>query len=355
MFAAVRTLVNYRPSQPLIVNNELGHMLASDEDKAEAIKAYFEKQFTGNEDPLEPFVGIPRPLNTPVTVEEVSGGLRKLKNQRACGPDGIPNELLKYAGQEFSAQFTSITNECFETHSYIDTIGKSILTPLQKPGKPKGPPSSLRPLNLLNGVRKLLSIVCANRIQDQVNYYTGPWQCGYKQGRSCADIVWCQRMMISVMLRKPNQEFHKMGIDMSSAFDTIKRSTILRLLEDAGCSEDDIRLVRLLLANTKIRVRVNSSFSAEFISTNGAFQGDTLSGTLFTLSLAGALYHVRALAVQRPNPPISETGMPIEWEYSDDVDFIDRELQPLQDLLPTCRKVLEEWNLFVNEGKTEFV
>ena len=45
---------------------------------------------------------------------------------------------------------------------------------------------------------------------------------------------------------------------MSSAFDTIKRSTILRLLEDAGCSEEDVRLVRLLLANTGVKVRVNS-------------------------------------------------------------------------------------------------
>ena len=329
-------------------------MIAADEDKAEAIRLYFEKQFTGNEAPLEPFTGNPRPLNTPVTVDEITNALKKLKNNRACGPDNIPNELLKYSGSSFSAQFAPIINECFETHTYIDAIGKSILTPLQKPGKPKGPPKSLRPLNLLNGVRKVLSIVCANRIQDNVNYYTGPWQCGYKQNRSCADLVWSQRMLISVMLRKQH-EFYKMGIDMSSAFDTIKRSTILRLLEDAGCSEDDIRLVRLLLANTKIRVQVNSSLSVEFVSTSGAFQGDTLSGTLFTLSLAGALNHVRAVAVERPNPPITEVGMPVEWEYSDDVDFLDMELEPLQNLLPTCREVLSEWNLTVNEEKTEFV
>ena len=234
-----------------------------------------------------------------MTLQNVSNALKKLKNNRACGPDNIPNELLKYSGNSFSVQFAPIINECFETHTYIDAIGKSILTPLQKPGKPKGPPKSLRPLNLLNGVRKVLSIVCSNRIQDNVNYYTGPWQCGYKQNRSCADIVWSQRMLISIMLRKQH-EFYKMGIDMSSAFDTIKRSTILRLLEDAGCSDDDIRLVRLLLANTKIRVRVNSTLSAEFVSTNGAFQGDTLSGTLFTLSLAGALNHVRAVTVKRP-------------------------------------------------------
>ena len=74
--------------------------------------------------------------------------------------------------------------------------------PLQKPGKPVGHTKSLRPLNLLKGVRKILSIIASNRIQDQLNYYTGPWQYGYKNGRSCADIVWSQRMLVSDILRK---------------------------------------------------------------------------------------------------------------------------------------------------------
>ena len=354
MFEAVRVLNNSKPTRPITVHNEDGHVIASDTDKADAIRSWFESQFTGNEPSLDPFSGTPRPLNTPISTEEVCSALRKLKNNRACGPDYIPNELLKYAGPLFSTHFASIINECFETHTYIDAIGESILTPLQKPGKPAGPPKNLRPLNLLNGIRKVLSIISLNRIQDLVNHYTGPWQCGYKNGRSCADIVWSQRMLISVVLRK-HHEFHKMGIDMSSAFDTIKRSTILRLLEDAGCSEDDIRLVRLLMANTKIKVRVNNATSVEFISTNGAFQGDSLSGTLFTLSLAGALYHVRAVVIERPNPPISDTGMPVEWEYSDDVDFAYVEQEPLQDLLPKCTEILCEWNLHVNEAKTEFV
>ena len=87
-----------------------------------------------------------------------------------------------------------------------------------------------------------------------------------------------------------------MGIDMSAAFDTIKRSTvILSLLSDAGCTKDEIRLVRVLLANTKIRIRVNATLSDEFESFIGAFQGDALSGSLFTLSLAGSLYHLRAV------------------------------------------------------------
>ena len=57
-----------------------------------------------------------------------------------------------------------------------------------------------------------------------------------------------------------------MGIDMSAAFDTIKRSTVLSLLSDAGCTKDEIRLVRVLLANTKLRIRVNATLSDEFES-----------------------------------------------------------------------------------------
>ena len=46
---------------------------------------------------------------------------------------------------------------------------------------------------------------------------------------------------------------------MSRAFDTVKRETIIHVLRDAGCSEDDIRLVQYLLSNMILRVRVNTT------------------------------------------------------------------------------------------------
>ena len=47
----------------------------------------------------------------------------------------------------------------------------------------------------------------------------------------------------------------------------------------------------------------------------------------------------------RPNPPIQENLLPVEWEYADDVDFIDESEENLQSMLPICREILEEWNL----------
>ena len=86
-------------------------------------------------------------------------------------------------------------------------------------------------------------------------------------------------MLLAVVMER-HWSFHKMGIDMSAAFDTIQRSTVLNLLKDAGCSEDDIRLVRFLLSNTLIKIRIDKTYSVVFETTLGSFQGDSLSGCL---------------------------------------------------------------------------
>ena len=205
---------------------------------------------------------------------------------------------------------------------------------------------------LLNGSRKILSLITLKRICNTVDTYTGPWQAAYKNSRSCADIVWAQRMLISVVKNK-EWEYSKMGIDMSAAFDTIKRKTILRLLVTAGCTDDEVRLVRYLLSNTKLQVRVKQELSDWFESSIGAFQGDSLSGKLFTLVLAGGLYELRE-KLERCEPPISIEGVPEEWEYADDVDFGDEDMEQLVALFPDIKQILSTWNLFVNDTKTEF-
>ena len=162
-------------------------------------------------------------------------------------------------------------------------------------------------------------------------------------------------MLVSVVCEK-KWAFYKVGIDMSAAFDTIKRETVLNLLQDAGCSEDDMRLVRFLLSNTRLKVRVNNSMSLEFYSTNGSFQGEAASGTLFTLTLAGALNALRVRKdVPRPIIPISDTLMPLESEYADDVNFYDVDKGKLDLMLPIAKDVLEDWCLYMNETKTEEV
>ena len=157
-----------------------------------------------------------------------------------------------------------------------------------------------------------------------------------------------------------------MGVDMSSAFDTIDRQTILNVLKDAGCTEDEIRLVRLLLTNTILKINVNGTLSIQFQTSTGAFQGDAASGNLFTVVEAAALIHLRAIVSSVssspyvvinpiPNPPVALNYMPLETAYSDDINFNNTCLETLQQLFPIVKSVFEEYNLFINPDKTEYV
>ena len=47
--------------------------------------------------------------------------------------------------------------------------------------------------------------------------------------------------------------------------------------------------------------------------------------------------------------------MPEESEYSDDVDFMDTDEDTLTALFTTAKDVFSEWNLQINEAKTEYV
>ena len=73
--------------------------------------------------------------------------------------------------------------------------------------------------------------------------------------------------------------------------------------------------------------------------------------------LAGALCDLRiqlVIDIDKPNPPITELGLPLDTEYADDVDFNDEEEENLRTILPLATEILNDWNLFVNEDKTDF-
>ena len=101
-------------------------------------------------------------------------------------------------------------------------------------------------------------------------------------------------------------------------------------------------------------MKFEKSDSREFVVSLGSFQGDSLSGKLFTLYLAGALRHLKAI-VGCPQPPIDmDTMMPLETVYADDCDFYSLSETALTDTLRTVEKVFSNWNLIVNQSKTEF-
>ena len=112
-----------------------------------------------------------------ITVSEITLALSRMTNQRAAGPDGLHAELLKYGAEYLSTLNANIINTAVETNrNASQAIGVGAMAPLAKPGKLRGPVTSLRPIVLLNIIRKTLSIVVLKRTTSAVEPHLGPTQ-----------------------------------------------------------------------------------------------------------------------------------------------------------------------------------
>ena len=95
--------------------------------------------------------------------------MKILRNGHGPGPEGVSNELLKYATGILSESFAEIINTIFE-HIAPEELGKGILVALPKP---LGPLTSLHPIVFLNSVRKIVSIITLQHICPKVDAFTG--------------------------------------------------------------------------------------------------------------------------------------------------------------------------------------
>ena len=178
--------------------------------------------------------------------------------------------------------------------------------------------------------------------------FLSPSQSGFRRGRSTADVVFGYRWLCAKAQRqRVTIEF--LYIDLSRAFDTIRRDKLLEVLQ-SFLDEPELRMIRFLLAATSLEPRLSTGECHAFASTIGTPQGDSLSPVLFTVYLEAALRDLRS---RLPPRPPADAKLPLGVEYADDIDFISYSrpyLNEIERIAPVC---LGEWSLQINAAKTE--
>ena len=199
-----------------------------------------------------------------------------------------------------------------------------------------------------------------NRTDEKINRYLSESQSAYRKSRSTTDVVWVHRWIIA-KAHTQDITVYVTGIDMSSVFDTIHRDKVIEIAEEI-LDEDEIRVLRILIAETTLEVKVENAQATAFTSNIGSSQGDSISGPLFTIYFNKALQQLNDTMQSEPidvrdiNPQWIErlnSNLPDEMEYADDCDF-DTEMERKKErIYHNAKKVLTENNLLANEEKTE--
>ena len=196
MFKAVQELSRRKFENPY-VHDEKGRKVTSPQEIYTIIHEHFKKQFSvPTEEEMEPFDGLPRPLNNKIRVEEVRKNMMKLKNNRSADHKRITAEMMKYGPDELIKIIALVLKDIFEKHRDVDT-GSGILTPINKPNKTKGPVTNLRAITLLPMIRKVMSIITLERINGRTEQYLSWSQSAYREFRSTSDIIWAHRWLVS--------------------------------------------------------------------------------------------------------------------------------------------------------------
>ena len=276
------------------------------------------------------------------------------RSNRAPEYDQIPPELLNYAPTEFHDLIAESLNNIFAKHQHIN-VGHGLLTALEKPGEPKGPTKSLRPVILFIMLRKVISNFALTRIQPTVEEYLSHSQSAYCHGRSTSDIVLCHRFL-AARVQKFQEEIVITGIDMTSTFGIIKRTKLIEILE-SFLREDEIRIIRIHLSNTTLDIKPSSSISNPFDTNVGSPQGDNLSGCLFIIYLEKALRTLRDWVAnnhvtdEHSYAVRSKSTLPDECIYADDTDLINDCAEKKKIQLQLITPTFAEFSLQINDTK----
>ena len=354
MFAALRAL-NIRPQNVLSINDKDGRTIHDINSQVDLLTSHFESQFSPNN--MTNVIQHRGTLQYPISHEEVEAAAAKLKNHRASGPDSIPNELLKYACIcDMTAQWIAdLLNAAVEGSIQLRELGAGILIALQKPNKPRGPMTNFHPIVLLNGVRKILSLILLERFRPHAESYIIPAsQAGFRKGRSCTDIIFAKRLLCSTAIMY-DVDVHFLCLDLSKAFDTPTRDLILESIQSASDNNEDImQIATTLLSNTSLSVRVKDLMGRPFKSTEGVPQGDSFSPVAFTTTFEMVLRQTRSEFPTTPSADI-QLGIPMEMQYADDTDFISSSHSFLEDVLKVLDTELPPRHLICNTEKTQRV
>ena len=360
MFKAIKLLTT-KHTKIKFVHDENQHCVSQPQEMQKIIERHFKDHFQKNNlNGIDKFACDPKKLNKEISPEEIKTAISKMSNNKAPGKDNIDVELVKYAPEEVHTEIAEVLNNVFETNDDQLKLGTGVLLPLPKPKKTQGPTKHLRPITLLEVIRKVLSKVFMSRTDDKINNHLSQSQSAYRKSRSTTDAVWAHRWM-AAKAQEQDISIHITGIDMSSAFDTIYRDVVIKIAEKI-LDEDEVRILRVLLADTTLEVKIDNAESSPFVSNIGSPQGDSISGPLFTIYLDDVILLIKEALEKAPidcrdiNRQLLEkirSEIPSEILYADDCDFITEIEKMTKQIYEIAKTILKEHNLLVNDDKTE--
>ena len=163
-----------------------GNMLTVGEDVVGRFKSYFDGLLNvddGREAQLSDarILGVNQNARhmLEVSVEDIRKAVKKIKNGKAPGVDGITSEMLKYGGESVTEWLTRVCNVCFREGRVPKDWQRAVIVPFYKGKGDKMECKNYRGISLLSIPGKVYGRVLIGRVYEMTEGLNGEEHCGF--------------------------------------------------------------------------------------------------------------------------------------------------------------------------------
>jgi hypothetical protein len=235
-------------------------------------------------------------LRSDFILEEMTSACTETDPLSSAGNDNITNKMLQLLIQEntdIQSKMLQYFNSIKVTN-YIPLSWKGSMTTLiHKPGADPHSVNGYRPISLLNTMYKIYTAMLNKRITMMIDKHTliPNTQNGF---RPTKETTYCINALISQIkaAQANNMELHAIYVDFAKAFDSVPYWAIQQTMSAMNFDTLFIDNVMELFSNTFTQFKTTFGYTDRVYLSSGVRQGDTISPTLFILSLAPLIYQI---------------------------------------------------------------
>jgi len=297
-------------------------------------------------------------LGQPITAQDISKSIRKLKNNKAHGLDQISNEFLKSAENTLLPVLLLLFNRVLDTGTIPENWTMGVIIPIYKEKGDQKSPDNYRGITLLSCMGKLFTSIINDRLTQflEDNHLLHLNQAGFRKNHGVCDHIFSLKSIVDIFL-STKRKLYCAFIDYQKAFDTIWRKALWHKLITIGINGKILKLVFNMYQNIKSSIFVNGEKSNVFNSFIGLRQGENLSPLLFSIFVNDLETYLLDNGCNPVNIDVADEQnfwlKILVLLYADDTILLSESPDGLQHALNILSEYCNIWKLVINCKKTK--
>ena len=290
------------------------------------------------------------------TLDELRSAIRRIKPNKAPGPDELPADLFTILDPESEQLLLRVYNLAWASETTPREWSEATVVSIFKGKGSDSLPENYRPISLLNAVYKLYAAMLQARLLESCEHKLRPTQFGFRPHRSTLHPLFTVRraMEWSTMTNTP---LHLLFLDWKQAFDSLDHTAMLEALARLGLSNKMLAAVSSIYRDPTFITKGFQGQIATGTVGSGIRQGCPLSPYLFILVLTVIFHDTDDLLLSRGVATNTwSTGFPTyDLEYADDTLLMGLTESQLNGMLQALETVAQAYGMSLNQTKTELL